>query len=431
MQAEAVKTVIPYKPLEWTRSSGYDNRSGSFLKDGPGFHDSQARFRLVCGGRRLGKGESAAPEMYKAAVMKPGSINWWVAPIYKISRVGWKKIVPLVPQWAIEDFSKTDMYIKLKNGSELECRSADNEDYLRSEGLDFVVCDEMAMWKESAFESAIWPALADKEGKLVGLTTPKGRNFFFRHWTRGQDPQYPTWASWRFPTHANTTLSPQAIEELTSGMNEMVYRQEILAEFIADAGGVFRNVRDNIRNFLPLKHPMPGRTYIISVDWGKRRDFSVFVVIDVTETPRMIVAYDRISKVDYNIQLDRLKNMITNWRPSKVKAEQNSIGDALIDNLRRDLPRVFVEGVFVAGGRDGGNKNRMIEKLAMAVENGEILYPDWPELVAELELYEYMTSSRGNVKYGAPSGYHDDCVMATAIGDEEGEYVEPAVSFAG
>lgn len=420
---------VAYKPLEWTRASGYDNATGTFVYDRPGFHFSKARFRLVDGGRRVGKSEAAAPELLGSAATIENSVNWWVSPTYKICRVGWRKLKAILPPDIVKDQSKTDMYVLLKNGSEIEFRSAELEDNLRSEGLNFVVCDELAMWKKSVFESAIWPALVDKKGGMIGISTPKGRNFFFHLFLRGADPAYPLWDSWTFPTHANTALDPEDIEEMTRGMNELVYRQEILAEFVADAGGVFRNVRDNVRDDLPLAGPQPGRVYFIGVDWGKRRDFSVFVIVDVTETPRKLVAYKRFSKIDYGFQLAQLKDLAKRWRPLKIKAEQNSIGDPLIDLLRRDMPGFWIEGVVVAGGRDGGSKNKMIEKLSMTIENGEIVYPDWPELVAELEIYEYQKTSSGNTRYTAPAGYHDDCVMATAIADSEDQYVEPRVSF--
>jgi len=420
---------VAYKPLEWTRASGYDTKSGSFLYDRPGFHFSPARFKIVVGGRRVGKSEAAAPEGLKVAIDRPGALVWWISPTYKIGRTGWRKLKAIVPPELIKDQSKVDMYMLLKNGSEIETRSAELEDNLRSEGLDYAICDEMAMWKKSVFESAIWPALVDKKGGMTGITTPKGRNFLFHLFLRGADPAYPLWDSWTFPTHANTTLDVEDIEEMTRGMNELVYRQEILAEFIADAGGVFRNVRDNVREDLPLRGPEPGRVYFIGVDWGKRRDFSVFVVLDVTETPRKVVAYKRFSKIDYGFQLAQLKNLARIWNPLKIKAEQTGIGDPLIDNLRRDIPGRWVEGIVIAGGRDGGTKNKIIEKLSMSVENGEIVYPDWPELLSELEIFEYQRTASGNVRYTAPAGYHDDCVMATAIADSEDKYVEPRISF--
>jgi hypothetical protein len=40
---------------------------------------------------------------------------------------------------------------------------------------------------------------------------------------------------------------------------------------------------------------------------------------------------------------------------------------------------------------------------------------DWEVLTAEMKRYEYSTGPTGQVSYSAPSGYHDDCVMALAL----------------
>ena len=37
-------------------------------------------------------------------------------------------------------------------------------------------------------------------------------------------------------------------------------------------------------------------------------------------------------------------------------------------------------------------------------------------LTAEMRRYEYEIGPTGQVSYAAPSGYHDDCVMALALG---------------
>jgi len=43
------------------------------------------------------------------------------------------------------------------------------------------------------------------------------------------------------------------------------------------------------------------------------------------------------------------------------------------------------------------------------------LIPPIPELINELKLYGYKSMRSGNVQYGAPQGYHDDCVVALAL----------------
>jgi hypothetical protein len=38
-----------------------------------------------------------------------------------------------------------------------------------------------------------------------------------------------------------------------------------------------------------------------------------------------------------------------------------------------------------------------------------------PELIDELESFEYSVSEQGNTRTGAPSGYHDDTVIGLAL----------------
>ena len=51
----------------------------------------------------------------------------------------------------------------------------------------------------------------------------------------------------------------------------------------------------------------------------------------------------------------------------------------------------------------------------LAFERGEIkIIPD-PVLIAELQAFEMERLPSGMLRYSAPSGYHDDCVMSLAL----------------
>ena len=57
-----------------------------------------------------------------------------------------------------------------------------------------------------------------------------------------------------------------------------------------------------------------------------------------------------------------------------------------------------------------------MNNLAIALEQGSVSYPRIPELINELKAYEYRPAKAGGGHtFGAPSGYHDDCVMALAL----------------
>ena len=59
-------------------------------------------------------------------------------------------------------------------------------------------------------------------------------------------------------------------------------------------------------------------------------------------------------------------------------------------------------------------------QMAQMGADGDPPSPDygvasWDVLTNEMKRYEYVISPSGGITYGAPSGYHDDCVMALAL----------------
>ena len=60
-------------------------------------------------------------------------------------------------------------------------------------------------------------------------------------------------------------------------------------------------------------------------------------------------------------------------------------------------------------------KQQLIEYLAVQLEQRKITFPYIPELIHELELFQYEMTRAGNIRYSAPQGYHDDCVIALAL----------------
>ncbi len=61
----------------------------------------------------------------------------------------------------------------------------------------------------------------------------------------------------------------------------------------------------------------------------------------------------------------------------------------------------------------GEGRTLNVERPTPNAEGGS---GDWEVLTAEMKRYEYDIGPTGQVSYAAPGGYHDDCVMALALG---------------
>lgn len=385
------------------------------------FHNSTTRFRLLICGRRWGKTKCAANECLKHLISNENKRFWVVGPTYdlanKIFREVYWTLHRMLPNFVSES-SEARMYIRLVNGCEVYGKSADNPVSLIGEGLDGVFIDEAAKMKREVWEEAIRPTLADRNGFAVFTTTPFGRNWLFELFTKGQDSLAEDWESWQFGTISNPYIPPSEVELARQSLPERAFRQEWLGEFIDDNGSVFRGVKECIDSSLKklntvanpqiFEQPQEGKMYVGGVDLAKHEDFTVIIIARADN--KTVVYFDRFNQIDWNLQKERIKKASLLYNNARLVVDCRGVGDGIFDDLKR--LQVNVEPFNLSSN---AIKEQLIENLTIAIENREIRYPEIPELLNELQIFEYVTTPSGNNKYSAPQGYHDDIVLALAF----------------
>ena len=371
---------------------------------------SPARFRAAACGRRFGKTHVAAGEAVIEAANK--KVVWWVAPTFEVTRRGWRVMMSIVHGVPGVDVQKGVREIHFPGGGFIGFKTADTGAGLLGEGLDFLVIDEASVVPEQAWLQDLRPSLTDRLGRALFIGTPRGRNWFWREWLRGQDTAQTDWASWQFPTSANPNISPAEIELAREQLPERVFRQEYLAEFLDDAGAVFRGVTEAATapaSATPAEHQ--GHRIVIGADWGKSKDFTALSVL--CATCRRQVALDRFNRIEYAFQAQRLRALAERWggaRHVEIQAETNAMGEPVIEQLRR---MGLVVRPFTTTAQ---SKPPLIESLALALERGELAVLPDPVQTGELQAYTMaLNRTTGRPTYSAPSGGHDDTVMALAL----------------
>jgi phage terminase large subunit-like protein len=320
-----------------------------------------------------------------------------------MSEVGWRPLRRIAGKIGAE-VRKVDRQINLPGGGFVGVRSADNPDTLRGEGLDFVVMDECAFMKREAWTEAIRPSLSDRQGKALFISTPKGRNWFWESYQNGVRGE-KGWASFQFPTVENPYIDAVEVESAKKDLPELIYRQEYLAEFIDDQGGVFRRVQDAAVSV--QGEPEQGVQYIAGVDVASSVDYTVVTVMDMRE--KEMVYMDRFNRVDYPVLIDRLAAVYHRWGLQTMVIEANSIGKPVIDHMvERGLS-------IVPFTTTNATKQQVIQGLQSAFEHGSIKIINDPVLIGELLSFESKRNPSGSFSYSAPDGMHDDCVMSLAL----------------
>jgi phage FluMu gp28-like protein len=367
--------------------------------------DSCRRFNVIACGRRFGKTVLAMDRLVGPALHRRPVA--YFAPTYKMLAEVWRELRhtlhPVTAKVNIQEHR-----IELATGGTVDMWSLDNADAARGRKYARVVLDEAAMVGdlEDAWNYAIRPTLTDFKGGADFLSTPRGRNFFWRAYTWGEDPAEPDWACWRMPTVANPHIDPAEVEAARRQLPERSYQQEYEATFLDESGGVFRNVRACIDAGRTDNEPSwRDSGCVLGVDLARVEDFTVLCVLDPAGRQ---VYFERFNQISWERQIAAVCQAADAYRAAVV-VDCTGVGDPIYERLRD-------AGLYVTPYHfTNATKSTLIDGLAMRLERGKLRLMDVPEQANELLAYQYELTPSRNVRTGAPAGMHDDCVMALAL----------------
>ena len=366
-----------------------------------------ARFRTVCTGRRFGKTLCMAAELIDRGGGGIGGDYGWVAPTYGVAERGveafrtiapdFVRIVGLNPKWAEFEGAAGPVRVWFL--------SADNPDSIRGFGFRGIVVDEAAAVPVDVWNYALRPTLAQTLGWAVFISTPAGRNWFYDMFTRGVERQ-EGFRSFTFPSNVSPYFPAKEWEEARRTLPEDVFRQEYMAEFLEDSAGVFRGIGACLSVADACAADGHGPV-VVGCDIAKHTDWTVCVAIDARSG--RCLEMERFNQLDWPLQRERIAAFVQRWG-GRLVMDATGVGDPVFDDLRRVLPQV--EGFRITSQ----SKRELVQGLMVAVEQRRVMWPAaWEVMTAEMKRYEYSTGPTGQVSYAAPSGYHDDCVMALAL----------------
>jgi hypothetical protein len=353
--------------------------------------DSDARFKVLMCGRRFGK--SLIAQIHALMTLIEGKKVAYITPTYLLAKSFFLELDKDLPPTVKRNAS--DLTIEMNNGL-MRFFTGERLDNLRGLKFHLVIVDEASYIAdlESGWVNSIRPTLTDYKGDALFLSTPRGRNFFFSLYLKGQQGD-PGWASWKFTTHDNPHIDPEEIEAAKSGLPEVAFRQEYLADPADNAANPFGTAY--IRQCVfPLSTDTP---VVLGVDLAKSHDFTVVVGLDRNGSVSLLDRY----QLDWRTTKQRLAALPR----IPMALDSTGVGDPIHEDLR-------AEGLDVEGYKfTGTSKQQLMEGLASAIHQRKITFPDGV-ITQELETFEYQYTAHG-VRYSAPSGFHDDAVMALAL----------------
>jgi hypothetical protein len=350
--------------------------------------DSEARFIVVMCGRRFGKSELSQIKIITEAVQ--GKQIAYITPTYSLAKVFFNRLIHALPFLN----NKSDLKLSFPNGGSVEFFTGERLDNLRGRKFHWVIIDEASFIPnlEQGWLNSIRPTLTDYKGRALFLSTPRGKNYFYSLFMKGGEEG---WESFKFTTYDNPYIDSTEIDEAKTQLPAAVFEQEYMANPMENAANPFgsEHIRACIR---PMSYNEP---VCYGIDLAKSYDFTVIIGLDLNG---IVCYYERFQR-DWSTT----KQTILKLPKKPIVIDSTGVGDPIFEDLQR-------EGLQIQGLKfTQGSKQQLMVGLQTAIHTQKIGYPDG-EIVRELEVFEYQYSATG-VKYSAPSGFHDDCVMALAL----------------
>jgi hypothetical protein len=360
-------------------------------------------------GRQVGKTLLAENIISYWAINDPGCVIFFVSPTDSQNLRIFRDIIDAL--WASgciksKKQGRGGMEIVFKNGSKILFRSAASEDSLRGPSVEYMILDEAAFIKKDTIQTILLPMLAVKGKKVYVSTTPKGKNWVYEWFLKGQSDKNPKWKSFRYSSYDSPHASQDMIQEFRDELPEKLFQQEVEAQFI-DSASVFNNVEE-LMTISTLESPIPGKKYWAGIDIGLVNDATVITILDEDGN---LVKYYRWKGIESPDLIEEILNVNRIWNFQKIMIENNNQGLNIFQDLKRKIRNI------VDFNTNSRTKPEIINNLVHLFNMKEIQLMKDGYLRTELEAF-ICTPSGAKLTFEAASGFHDDIVMALCIARE-------------
>lgn len=354
--------------------------------------DCAVRFIVLMCGRRWGK--SVVSQNIAVRDALAGKQVAYVTPTYKLAKKFFKRYMKTIPA-AIAEFNRTDLTIEFVTGGLIQFFTGEALDNFRGLDFDLIIIDEASYIPNLLNEwgASLRPTLTDRRGKAIFLSTPRGKNDFYKFSLKQHDSK--DWKTFKFSSYDNPHIPADEIDAARSELPAATFEQEYLANPMENADNPFGYafIKQNIK---PLSSLPP---VVFGIDLAKSYDFTVITGLDENGD---VCHFERFQKP----WQDTIKKIIA-LPDIPTLIDSTGVGDPITEAVQ--IVRNNTEGFKFTQQ----SKQELMLGLIAAVQKNEIGYPEGV-YTSEMEVFEYVFTGTG-VKYSAPSGLHDDAVCSLAL----------------
>lgn len=372
-----------------------------------------ARYALIEASTKAGKTAGCMAWLIEQAMINGGENRnfWWIAPVYGQAKIAWRRIKFGLTKGTFTA-NEQDLWIKLPNGAVIWFKSGEKPDNLYGEDVYAAVIDEASRVREDSWY-ALRSTITATNGPVRFIGNVKGRkNWFFSMCRKAQagEPGYAYRKLTAYDAVDGGILDLAEVESAKRDLPPNVFNELYLAIPSDDGGNPF-----GLSNIAKCVVPdlSPEKTIAAGIDLAKSHDWTVVIGLD--EANGAVTGFERWQS-PWRLTIRRITELVEGI-PTLV--DSTGVGDPVLEELQALRDDHEMEGYVFSSA----SKQRLMEGLAVAIQSEDVHFPDGP-IKAELDNFEFEYTRTG-VRYSAPEGYHDDCVMALALAVEMRRRVAP------
>ena len=332
--------------------------------------------------------------------------------------------------------------LELENGSRILAAST-SASAVRGMSFNILFLDEFAFVPNhiaDSFFASVYPTITSgKSTKVIMVSTPHGMNHFYRYWhdaERGKNEYVPTDVHWSEVPGRDDVWREQTI----ANTSEQQFKIEFECEFLGSVDTLI--APSKLRNMVYQEpstrsagldvyvDPQKDHDYVIAVDVarGVNKDYSAFVIVDITEFPHSVVAKYRSNDIKPMLFPSIINEVGKSYNDAFILCEVNDVGDQVASILNYDLEyknllmcsmrgragQVVGQGFSGKKTQLGVKMSKTVKKvgalnLKTLIESDKLLSCDY-DIMSELT-----TFIQKNNSFEAEEGCNDDLAMCLVI----------------
>jgi hypothetical protein len=348
-----------------------------------------------------------------------------------------------LPKWmqqGVVNWNKGN--IELENKSTIVA-AATSSSAIRGGSYNIIFLDEFAFVPTNiaeSFFSSVYPTISSgQKTKMVIVSTPYGMNQFYKLWVdaeKERNDYIPIEVHWSEVPGRDEAWKDQTIRNTSPEQ----FQQEFECEFLGSVNTLISPAKIKSASYMdPIRsqgsvdqfeEPIKDHTYVVTVDVarGVDKDYSAFVVFDVTQMPFKVVALYKNNEVKPFVFPNIISEIAKRYNEAHILTEVNDIGQQIAEALQFEIeyPNVLmctqkgragqILGAMYSGRGSsmGVRMTKQIKRVGCA--NLKTLIEGDKMIINSFKIIQEMsTFAKRGQSWQAEDGSNDDLMMCLVI----------------